>query len=167
MSKLYVDELHPKTTSGNITAPSLVLPVGSVVQTLFAQTTTETSITGTAKGSGTSTGLSITITPKSVTNKFLINCRCSFMLATHANPSVSIEIHDGTSIVATDENSAVYINGDGNEHSNRWLYPFIAFVTPSSAGAITYTVRAWKSGNAVTAQPSSQPATMYIQEIQQ
>ena len=163
MSKLFVNEIAPKTGS------TIIMPatVGSVVQTVFAQTTTATSITGTAKGSGTSTGLFITITPKSVTNKLLINCRCSFMLATHANPSVAVEIHDGTSIVATDENSAIYINGDGNEHNNQWLYPFMAFVTPSGSGAITYTVRAWKSGNAVTAQNNSMPSTMYIQEIQQ
>ena len=163
MSKLYVNEIAPKTGS------TIIMPatVGSVVQTVFAQRTTATGITSTTKGSGTSTGLSITITPKSVTNKFLINCRCSFELATHSNPWVSVEIHDGTSIVATDEQAGVYINGDGNEHGNRWLYPFIAFVTPSENGAITYTVRAWKSGNAVTAQPTSIPSTMYIQEIQQ
>jgi len=167
MSKLYVNELHPKTTGGNITAPSLVLPVGSVVQTLYAQSTTATSITATSKGSGTSTGLSITITPKSVTNKLLINYVGSFMLATATDPGVSVEIHDGSSIVATDENSAIYINGNGDEYNNRWKYPFMAFITPASAGAITYTVRAWKAGNACTAQYQSMPSHLSIQEIQQ
>ena len=157
-----------KLNNQSLTAVSSAgIPVasGSVVQTVSATYTTATNITGTAKGSGTSTGLSITITPKSVTNKLLINCRCNFLLATHSNPWVSLEIHDGTSIVATDENGAVYINANGDEHNNKWLYPFMAFVTPSGSGAITYTVRAWKSGNTVTAQHGSIPSTISIQEI--
>lgn len=162
MSKLYVNELVGKTTANHI-----IMPKGSVLQTLFAESTTATSITASSQGSGTSTGLSLTITPHSSTNKLLINYIGHFELAAHSNPWVSVEIHDGSSVVATDGNAGVYINGDGNEHGNRWRYPFMAFITPSSSSAITYTVRAWKSGNAVTAQPSSMPSHLSIQEIQQ
>lgn len=162
MSKLYVNELVGKTTASHI-----IMPKGAVLQTLYAQSTTSTGITSTTKGSGTSTGLSLTITPHSSSNKLLINYVGSFSLATHANPWVSVEIYDGSSVVATDENTAIYINGDGNEYDNRWKYPFMAFITPSSSAAITYTVRAWKSGNVCTAQPSSMPSHLSIQEIQQ
>jgi len=163
MSKLYVNEIAPKT------GDTIIMPatVGSVVQTVFAKTTTATSITSTTSGSGTSTGLSVTITPKSITNKMLINYVGYFHLATHSAPAVSVEFYDGSSVVATDIQWGIYINGDGNEHNNRWRYPFMAFVTPSSSGAITYTVRAWKSGNAVTAQYQSGPSMISIQEIQQ
>ena len=162
MSKIYVDELVGKSDANHI-----IMPKGSVIQTLYAQTTTATTISSTTKGSGTSTGLSITITPHSVNNKLLINYVGSFLLATHSDPWVSVEIYDGSSVVATDEDTAIYINGDGNEHNNRWKYPFMAFVTPSSSGAITYTVRAWKNGNTCTAQNSSMPSHLSIQEIQQ
>ena len=161
MSKLYVNEIAPKTGS------TIIMPatVGSVVQTVFAETTTATSITSTTGGSGTSTGLSVAITPKSITNKMLINYVGYFHLATHSAPAVAVEFYDGSSVVATDIQWGVYINGDGNEHNNRWRYPFMAFVTPSSSGAITYTVRAWKAGNAVTAQYQSAPSMISIQEI--
>ena len=163
MSKLYVNEIAPKSGS------TIIMPatVGSVVQTVYAETTTATSITSTTSGSGTSTGLSVTITPKSVTNKLLINYVGYFLLATHSAPAVSVEFYDGSSVVATDIQWGIYINGDGSEHNNRWRYPFMAFVTPPSSGAITYTVRAWKAGNAVTAQYASAPSMISIQEIQQ
>ena len=143
------------------------MPVGSVVQTLYARTTTATSITSTTKGSGTSTGLSLTITPHSISNKLLINYVGSFQLAQHSNPSLAVEIYDGSSVVETDDNGAIYINGDGDEYGNKYKYPLMAFVTPSSSGAITYTIRAWKSGNAVTAQQGGSPSHLSIQEIKQ
>ena len=162
MSKLYVDELIGKTTASHI-----IMPKGAVVQTLYAKYTTQTSITSTTKGSGTSTGLSLTITPHSINNKLLINYVGSFQLAQHANPSVAVEIYDGSSVVETDDNGAIYVNGDGDEYSNKYKYPLMAFITPSSSGAITYTIRAWKSGNACTAQQGGAPSHLSIQEIQQ
>ena len=161
-SKILVDELAGKTTASHI-----IMPAGAVLQTLFAESTTATSITSSTQGSGTSTGLSLTITPHSATNKLLFHYIGHFELAQHSNPWVSVEIHDGSSVVATDGNAGVYVNGNGDEFGNRWRYPFMAFITPSGSGAITYTVRAWKQGNAVTAQPSSMPSHLLIQEIQQ
>lgn len=160
-----IDTMAATKLTGTIN--NLSMPAGSVVQTLYAQSTTSTSITSTTKGSGTSTGLSLTITPHSSSNKLLINYVGSFSLATHSAPWVSIEIYDGSSVIATDENTAIYINGNGDEFDNRWKYPFMAFITPSSSGAITYTIRAWKTGNACTAQPSSMPSHLSIQEIAQ
>lgn len=164
MSKIYVDEIAPKTAGGQIIIPK---EAGTVLQTVYAEYTTATSITSGTKGSGTSTGLSVTITPQYADSKLLINYVGSFNLANHSNPWVSIEIYDGSSVVATDENTAIYINGDGNEYDNNWKYPFMAFITPSSTSAITYTVRAWKSGNACTAQHGSRPSSISIQEIKQ
>ena len=148
-----------------VTSAGIPVSAGTVLQTVSATYATATSITSTTGGSGTSTGLTVTITPKSITNKMLISYVGYFHLATHSAPAVSVEFYDGSSVVATDIQWGIYINGDGNEHNNRWRYPFMAFVTPSSSGAITYTVRAWKSGNAVTAQYQNGPSTISIQEI--
>jgi len=143
-------------------------PAGHVVQVVYAESTTATSITSTTQGSGTSTGLSVTITPVSSSNKFFISYVGSFRLANHTNPAVSIEIYDGSSVVASENGTwGIYINGDGNEYDNTWKYPFQTYITPSGSGSITYTVRAWKHGNAVTAQPNSRLSTLTIMEIQQ
>jgi hypothetical protein len=146
----------------------VVFPAGHVIQVVYAESTTATSITSTTQGSGTSTGLSATITPVSSSNKFFISYVGSFYLARHGAPAVSVEIYDGTSVVATENgNWGIYINGDGDEYDNQWKYPFQAFITPSGSGAITYTVRAWKQGNGVTAQINSRLSTLTIMEIQQ
>lgn len=145
------------------------MPIGGVIQTIYAESTTATAITGTSQGSGTTTGLSVSITPTSTSNKLLLNYVGSVQLANHANPAVSIEIYDGTSVVATQNGTwGIYVNGDGNEADNQYRYPFLAQFTPASAGSsITYTVRAWKSGNAVTFQHNSKLSSIVIQEVQQ
>jgi len=146
----------------------VVFPANHVIQVVYAESTTETSITSTTQGSGTSTGISATIKPVSSSNKFFISYVGSFMLARYSAPGLSVEIYDGTSVVAT-ENSfwGLYVNGDGDEYDNNYKYPFQTYITPSGSGEITYTVRAWKTGNAATAQPNSRLSTLTIMEIQQ
>ena len=155
-------------TSGTI-GSNVTFPTGHVIQTKYAESTTATNVTGTSQGSGTTTGLSVSITPTSTSNKLILNYVGSVQMANHANPACSIEIYDGTSVVATQNgNWGVYVNGDGNEYDNLYRYAFIAQFTPASAGSsITYTVRAWKGGNAVTFQSSSLLSAITIQEIQQ
>ena len=155
--------------SGATLGSAVTFPVGHVIQTKYAESTTATNVTGTSQGSGTTTGLSVSITPTSTSNKLLLNYVGSVMLASHANPAVSIEIHDGTSVVATQNATwGIYINGDGNEADNAYRYAFLAQFTPASAGSsITYTVRAWKSGNTVTFQHNSKLSSIVIQEIKQ
>jgi hypothetical protein len=145
------------------------IPDGSVIQTVYNQTNSPTNITGTSLGSGTTTGLSVNITPISTSNKLLIIYRGSLALAQHANPGVSVEIHDGSSVVVSEDGSwGVYINGDGNEYDNQYHYTLIGYITPASAGsAITYTVRAWKYGNNCTFQIANRTSDIMIQEIKQ
>jgi len=146
----------------------VVFPAGHVIQAFYAESTTATSITSTTQGSGTSTGLSATITPVSSSNKFFISYVGSFNLATHAAPGLSVEIYDGTSVVATENGIwGIYVNSSGDEYDNNYKYPFQTYITPSGSGPITYTVRAWKTGNAATAQPNSRLSTLTIMEIQQ
>ena len=147
----------------------VAFPAGHVIQTVYNQTNTPTNITGTSGGSGTTTGLSVNITPISTSNKLLIIYRGSLTLAQHAAPGASVEIHDGSSVVVSEDGSwGVYVNGDGDEFDNQYLYTLMGFITPSSAGsAITYTVRAWKAGNNCTFQNSNRTSDILIQEIKQ
>ena len=161
-------------TNKTLTAPTVAdmsnftFPAGHVIQTVVNSYSTATNITGTSAGSGTSTGLTATITPKSSSNKFLINYVGALIMDTAAAPAVSIEIHDGTSVVAYDPQWGWQMNSDGNEVDNKYKYPFMAYITPSSSGAITYTVRAWKlQPQAVTFQVDSTVSIISIQEIQQ
>ena len=149
--------------SGAIT--SSALPTGSVLQVVSNTYTTQTSITSGTKGSGTETGLQVTITPISASNKFLIFGHVAIYLNYTTNAGASLEIHDGSSIVYTQEMWAAYGNGDGQEDYHMQV-PFHAFITPSSSGAITYKVRAWKN-LAVTAQNNGIPSTISILEIAQ
>jgi len=154
--------------SGVTIASGVTFPAGHVIQTVVNSTSSSSAITGTSAGSGTTTGLSVTIAPKSQTNKFLINYVGALIMDTAAAPAVSIEIHDGTSVVAQDPQWGWQVNSDGNEVDNKYKYPFMAYITPSSSSAITYTVRAWKrQPQAVTFQVDNTVSIISIQEIQQ
>lgn len=145
------------------------VPAGTVVQTVYNQTNTATNITGTTLGSGTTTGLSVNITPISTSNKLLIIYRGSLELAQHSAPGASVEIYDGSSVVVSEDAQwGVYINGNGDEYGNAYIYTLMGYITPASAGStITYTVRAWKSGNNCTFQNASKTSDIMIQEIKQ
>ncbi len=163
MSKLYVDEIHPKTTGGDI---SLKLPAGAVIQTLFNSYTTETSVTSTTKGSGTETGLEITVTPKSSSNKLLIQANVAIADIAYTSDSwVSFEIHDGSSIVYTEEQAAYYHNAPGDE-SFRTRATILTLID-APLGTTTYKVRGFRNGGSFKAQRDGNPSHIVIQEIQQ
>ena len=163
MSKLYVDEIHPKTTGGDI---SLKLPAGAVIQTLFNSYTTETSVTSTTKGSGTETGLEITVTPKSSSNKLLIQANVAIADVAYTTDSwVSFEIHDGSSIVYTEESAAYYHNAPGDE-SFRTRATILTLINAPS-GVTTYKVRGFRNSGSFKAQRDGNPSHIIIQEIQQ
>jgi hypothetical protein len=163
LSKLYVDEIHPKTTGGDI---SLKLPAGAVIQTLFNSYTTETSVTSTTKGSGTETGLEITVTPKSSSNKLLIQANVAIADIAYTSDSwVSFEIHDGSSIVYTEESAAYYHNAPGDE-SFRTRATILTLID-APLGTTTYKVRGFRNGGSFKAQRDGNPSHIVIQEIQQ
>jgi len=151
------------TTAG---VPASALPAGSVIQTVFASYTTQTLITSTTKGSGTSTGLSATITPTSTNNKLLLLGSISFANVGYvSDPGIFLEVFNGSSVVWTDEFVSLYANGDGSENiSSR--QPLMVQVTPTTTASTTYTIRAWRtaSGN-WNAHPSGNPGTLVIMEI--
>ena len=144
-----------------------VYPSGHVIQTMWGAHATETSITSTTKGSGTATGLTVTITPTSTSNKLLFNLGVAFY-GTGGDGGIGVEIHDGSSVVATDANlTAFYINGDGTEYI-RTRHFFMAFITPASTSSTTYSVRMFRdSAMTVNAQGSSEKSHITVQEVVQ
>jgi hypothetical protein len=141
--------------------------VGSVVQTVFNTTTTVKTVSSQTKGSGSQTGLEITITPNSSSNKLLIQANVAIADITYNSDSwVCYEIHDGTSIVYTEESSSYYHNAPGDEAFRTRASILTLIDAPS--GTTTYKVRAFKSsGGSFRAQRDSNPSNILIQEIQQ
>ena len=154
---------NAKLASGAVTAGDL--PSGTVLQIVSNSYSTSTSITSNTKGSGTSTGLTATITPASTSNKLLLTGTVHFGTGYSSDPNFSLEIHDGSSIIYTDNGSAYYFNGDGNEaYSTRM--PIHAYINAPSTSSTTYTVRAFKSSStSLTAQSNSNPSVLSITEI--
>ena len=141
------------------------MPVGSVVQTLFNSYTTETSVTSTTKGSGTETGLEITVTPKSSSNKLLIQANVAIADIAYTTDSwVSFEIHDGSSIVYTEEQAAYYHNAPGDE-SFRTRATILTLI--DAPLGTTYKVRGSRNSGSFKAQRDGNPSHIVIQEIQQ
>ena len=65
MSKLFVDEIQPKTTGGNVT-----LHEGSIVKMLYTQFDGTNSVAVSANTDVVLTDLTVTVTPTSATSKF-------------------------------------------------------------------------------------------------
>ena len=144
------------------------VPVGTTLNTVVNTTTTGVDVTSQDITVGTSVGLAATITPRSTSNKLLIQVNFVFWQES-LDVGLGAIIHDGASNVYADPtNYTWYANSDGTERPYR-RYPFIAWITPASAGSpITYSVKIAKSGgNALKAQHNSAQSTIIIQEIKQ
>ena len=143
------------------------MPAGSVVQTVFSQYSTQTSITSTTAGSGTSTGVEVQITPHSSTNKLLIQADLSIAATAYVpNTSISLEVYDGSSVVYQEVSSTYFHNASGDE--NYYTRGTVQAFINAHSGAKTYTVRAFKGATGtVVAQPNSNLSSILIQEIKQ
>ena len=70
MSKLFVDEIQPKTTGGNVT-----LHEGSIVKMLYTQFDGTNSVAVSANTDVVLTDLTVTVTPTSATSKFRLEAQ--------------------------------------------------------------------------------------------
>jgi len=149
--------------AGNFAFTGNVTGAGKLLQVVHQSYPTQTEVTGTTTSNASSIGLSATITPISTNNKLLIKGDISVQLGYTTDPGAGILVHDGSSIVFSDLNQSLYINGDGNEYY-RLRQSFQAYITPASINAITYNVRMWKSQTTI-AQPNGVPSMLTIMEI--
>ena len=171
-SRLLVDKIEGKSTSGTIQMPS-----GHVIQTQAYDIDTETTFTST---SFTDTGLSGTITPKFSTSKI-------FMLVTFSNYAtvssstymwytfrLARTVGGTTTAIHNDTAVGSSLNiGWGNlssaismENGTNACYSFLD--SPSTTSQITYKVQgAGRSGTAITINDASDHSHILLQEIAQ
>ena len=153
------------TSAATVATDGTLSSTGHVIQVVNGTYSTSTSISSTTKGSGTSTGLTATITPKSTSNKLLLTGTIVFGCGYLTDPALSIEIYDGTNVVFQQEQWGRYFNGDGNE-AYSWTHAIHAFIDAPSTNATTYTVRAYRgaAGN-INAQDGGTTSFLTIMEI--
>lgn len=153
MSKIYVDQILPKENA-QISAPNLQLPAGSVVQVVSSgEISNNEHVTST---SFVDTLISVTITPKSVNSKILVNAYFYMMTygASRSRGAVRLKrTISGSSTVASGgiaetlhirESSA----GASTELSAMQSYQY--YDSPGTTEPVTYTIEcAYTSGAGV------------------
>ena len=166
MSKIYVDEILPKdnaTVDGSklSAVPASAMPTGSVLQVVQSVASSEVSNTS---SSWTSTGFSVTITPKSSTSHFLVRMSLNAYMGYGDTGGVSI-YRDGTALVnRTYGFCHLWITNERGTHplSKEFLD------NTSASGSITYTVYTLAQGSTINC-PHSPTAdnlnTLTVMEI--
>jgi len=150
MSKLYVDEIHPKTAGGgiNLGAGSIVQTQTLVYETNSAQVSTQVatnSTTSAQMGAGTPYGLvELAITPKFANSKILITLNSNMSIINNASELIWELYRDSTGILV----SAGAFNNTPNYFG--WMYAYAAggaqyrslsashVDTPNTTSTITY-----------------------------
>ena len=128
MSKLFVDEIQPKTTGGIINAKGMVIQVKQVIipkSTLSNGTTTFES-----------TGSSLSITPISTSSKIMIEVRGGCGHCPYVNQSLIGTIYRDSTNLSTNGLESI-----GNSSSGLAFIPHnIAFLdSPNTTSEVTYT----------------------------
>ena len=140
MSKLFVDEIQPKTTGGAVGITGHVLNVKQAVQdTAFTIGTTETDI------------MSVQITPKSTASDILVTINLN---AAHADSYSGLaRLYRDSTVIGggTGSNGANGLVGNlftmRNSSSNNILNYSMSYLdSPSSTSAITYTLKGKSAG---------------------
>ena len=165
MSILKVDQIQ--LANGNTpTAGDLGLnTTGTVLQTLNQ---TLSSQTGTTSTSFVTTGLSVTITPKSTSSKILI-----MTSGTNYNEGANLHqyhtIYRGTNNLGSGS-QGMAINSAGSGSNARWSQSGLVHLdTPSTTSAITYTLyfkaNTSSGGTVYIVYGANHPHKMIVQEI--
>jgi hypothetical protein len=128
LSKLFVDEIQPKTTGGSVSMTGHVLQVKQVIipkSTLSNGTTTFES-----------TGSSLSITPISTSSKIMIEVRGGCGHCPYVNQSLIGTIYRGSTNLSTNGLESI-----GNSSSGLAFVPHnIAFLdSPNTTSEVTYT----------------------------
>ena len=160
-STLTVDNIVGATTAANVK-----LPAGSVLQTVYSQTTTSESTTS---NSFVDTGLYVTITPKYSSSKILITASVSLYNGSNAS-AAAVTLKRGSTNLSSASYGFGYIYiASGGGHVNQTPIEFLD--SPSTTSSTTYRVQ-FSTGvgvNTGTAYISvnSTPSTITVMEIAQ
>jgi len=162
-SRLLVDKLEGKTTSGTIQMPS-----GHVIQLVSNEYSTANAIASTTY---VDSGLTCKITPKFSTSKIFIQCNMHFRTqhpTTDSGGGWKI-FRDSTNVKSSAVNYSIYIydeGGDAIEFRGWQAWNFLD--SPSTTSQITYKVQLAKYGGGIfEAQNSSNTSTMTLMEVAQ
>ena len=152
MSKLYVDEIQPKTTDGVINAKGMVIQV---------QSTTDTSDQGTTQTSYQNTNTTVVITPKSTSSKILL--MCSFVSQVSGSRG-RWTIHSSAT------GGAIHPSGElgfqALEATNVNIPASFHYVdSPNTTSSITYTLQFLNEGGNNTYITASTPCVLTAMEI--
>lgn len=145
MSKIYVDEIAPKTGSNVF----IKQPAGSIVQTQFTQYTSTTTVAFGANTPSTIDVLSVTITPSSASSIIKLDSHIFFehSVATQNWNSMFFFYRDATRLGHPQTGSRLcgitsgllnYYAGDNNSTAEIANYSF--FDSPNTTSAVTYKV---------------------------
>ena len=139
MSQIKVDSIVPR---GGLALGAS----GGITQTIQAFKTDEFSFTTTGTSTFVAlTGLSVTITPQSASNKILVSGFVSFNLANASLNSIRLK-RDSTVVGVGTESNAVNALSSGTSNSDRCTpYPFQFLDSPNTTSAITYSLEMAKS----------------------
>jgi len=142
------------------------MPAGSVLQVVFNEYNTQTSITGTFANSG----LSASITPTSNTNKVLIIIRPQFRIhSISSDVGIGFRIlRGGTTIYASSVNYDNYQYSNGAYVDRRGGDCIMAFDAPATTSGVTYYLQgAAYAGTNVNMQNAGNFSQMTLMEIAQ
>ena len=143
MSKLFVDEIQPKTTGGVINAK------GMVIQMPFTQYTGTTSVSTTALTNATIDVLAVDITPKSTNSIIKLDTHifhewqnsaatynCSWFF--YRDTTKLAHAQDGTKLCGISPSAISFTGDDGDSTPEMTYYSY--FDSPNTTSQITYKV---------------------------
>ena len=167
MSTLYVDTVSEKTAGNGVQIADLVPAAGSVVQVVFNQYGTQTTM---PNGVYTNSGLSASITPQSSTSKILILVRPHFRLFnSNADSGIGFRIlRNNTDIVfvsTTSYDTYAYDNGAHTEFRGGLFVQ--AFDAPATTASTSYTLQGIAYAGTVAMQSSGNLSQITLMEIAQ
>ena len=139
------------TITGSQSIPKSTLPTGSVLQVIFATTSTDTTITA---QSFTDTTLTASITPSSSTSKILVLVTQSYLIYREAaSVSAGMQIVRGsTSIISSQFTPALNTALNGTSAFVRGTWAMNYLDSPATTSSTTYKTQAFVNTSANAAQ---------------
>ena len=129
MSKLFVDEIQPKTTGGVINAKGMVIQVVSH---------RNSGVNSTASSTFVATDSAVTITPTSTNSKILIQANAPLYGNNNNTHTYTTIYRDGTNLNGTSE---LQLFATGSDAMGRWTNGSMQFLdSPNTTSEVTYTV---------------------------
>ena len=160
-SILKTDKIEGVTSSGTVAIPNHVIQV--------VNQTYNTAINASAD-TVTSTGLSLSITPKSVNNKILVMGSVNGVMTNAVNTGIRISVHRGSASSDTKiSNAQEYAAYNTASTDNQVNVPFSVLDTPSTTSAQTYSVYFTRIAGSGTArvQSNGSQSNITLMEIAQ